>query len=168
VGFVDPRLAALGARLILPRAIGTKALEECGFVAAMPSDYDRMRLSLGVPEGGRDLVPEKSLLLESGFDELNAIDWDKGCYIGQELTARTKYRALVRKRLMPVEVTGTLPAAGSSVTWRDEEAGEMRSGRDGIALALLRLDAVDKASAESPLRAGETRLVPKKPDWAKF
>jgi len=168
VGYVDPRLAALGARLILPSEAGTKPLEERGFAAATPDDYDRMRLGLGVPEGGRDLLPEKSLLLESGFDELNGIDWDKGCYIGQELTARTKYRALVKKRLLPVEVSGALPAAGSAVTLGDEEAGEMRSGRDGIALALLRLDAVEKASIQSPLRAGETRLLPRKPDWAKF
>jgi folate-binding protein YgfZ len=168
IGFVDPRLATLGARLILPRGTGSAFLRDNGFVAAGPDAYDRLRLSLGVPESGRDLMPEKSLLLESGFDELNGIDWNKGCYIGQELTARTKYRGLIKKRLMPVDVTGAMPDAGSLVMWGDDEAGEMRSGRDGIALALLRLDAVEKASAEVPLRAGEARLTAKKQDWAKF
>ena len=64
-GFVDPRLAVLGARLILPRGTGVAALRERGFAVADPGDYDRLRLSLGVPESGRDLMPEKSLLLES-------------------------------------------------------------------------------------------------------
>jgi folate-binding protein YgfZ len=168
VAYVDPRLAALGARLILPRESGTKILEGRGFAAAAPEIYDRLRLSLGVPESGRDLLPEKSLLMESGFDELNGIDWNKGCYVGQELTARMKYRALVKKRLMPVEISGPIPTTGTLVTRGDEEAGEMRSGRDGVALALLRLDAVEQASDESPLRAGEARLKPKKPDWLRF
>jgi len=168
IAYVDPRLPALGARLILPRETGTKSLQERGFVAAEPDRYDRLRLSLGVPDGSRDLVPEKSLLLESGFDELNGVDWNKGCYIGQELTARTKYRGLVKKRLMPVEVTGPMPETGSLVMWGDDEAGEMRSGRDGIALALMRLDAVEKASDDVPLRAGEARVTPRKPDWARY
>ena len=61
---------------------------------------------LGVPDGSRDLQLEKALLLESGFDELNGVDWQKGCYMGQELTARTKYRGLIKKRLFPVRVEG--------------------------------------------------------------
>ena len=99
VVFVDPRLAALGARAILPP---DKMPAENGSAA----DYDRLRLSLGVPDGSRDLPVEKAILLENGFDELNAIDWDKGCYMGQELTARTRYRGLVRKRLLPVAIEG--------------------------------------------------------------
>ena len=70
---------------------------------------------------------EKSILLESGFDELNGVDWQKGCYIGQELTARTKYRGLIKKRLMPVEVDGPAPAPGTIVTADGHEVGEMRS-----------------------------------------
>ena len=82
-----------------------------GIAAAPLDDYDALRLSLGVPDGSRDLPVEKALLLESGFDELNGVDWKKGCYMGQELTARTKYRALVRKRLFPGEDRGR--AAGA-------------------------------------------------------
>jgi folate-binding protein YgfZ len=164
IAYVDPRLAALGARLLLPRAAGLAPLDAKGFVAADVADYDRLRLLLGVADGSRDLEIEKSILLESGFDELNGVDWQKGCYVGQELTARTKYRALVRKRLLPVVVEGPLPAPGTVIMAGDREAGEMRSGRDALGLALLRLDALDAG----PLTAGTAKLTPRKPDWAKL
>jgi hypothetical protein len=127
-----------------------------------------LRLTLGVPDGSRDLVVEKSILLESGFDELNGVDWQKGCYIGQELTARTKYRGLIKKRLLPVTIAGPLPAPGTPVLLGTEDAGEMRSASDGMGLALLRLEALGAASAEKPLTAGQARLTPRRPDWAKF
>jgi hypothetical protein len=161
IAAVDPRLAALGARLVLPRESAAATLEALGFARAGREAYDRLRLGLGVPDGSRDLEVEKALLVESGFDELNGIDWQKGCYIGQELTARMKYRALVKKRLVPVSVEGPLPAPGTPVTHAGEEAGELRSGADGMALALLRLDAMEKA----PLSAGEARVTPRRPPW---
>jgi folate-binding protein YgfZ len=117
-----------------------------------------------VPDGSRDLPVEKAILLENGFDELHGIDWQKGCYMGQELTARTRYRGLVRKRLLPVEIDGPLPASGTPVMAGDKEAGEMRSGIDGLGLALLRLEHLDKG----PLTAGGATLTPRKPDWVKF
>ena len=92
---------------------------------------------LGVPDGSRDLVVDKALLLENGFDELNGVDWQKGCYMGQELTARTKYRALIRKRLFPVKVEGALPEPGAPVHLGDQEVGELRSGVGDRALAML-------------------------------
>jgi folate-binding protein YgfZ len=169
VAFVDPRLAAAGARAILPSETAEATLTEAGLAAGSAADYDRARLSLGLPDGSRDLVPEKSILLENGFDELNGVDWDKGCFLGQELTARTHYRGLVKKRLMPVEIDGPLPAPGTLVMLGDKEAGEMRSGTDGCGLALLRLEAVEKAAeSKDALTAGEARLTPKKPDWAAF
>ncbi len=168
VAYVDPRLPELGARLLLRRGAGLAPLESLGFAVDDGAAYDRLRLSLGIPDGSRDLAVEKTILLEAGFEELNGVDWQKGCYIGQELTARTKYRGLVKKRLMPVAVEGPLPAPGTPVMLGDQEAGEMRSGRDGLGLALLRLDAVGEASAETPLTAGAARLSPKKPGWAKF
>jgi hypothetical protein len=168
VAYVDPRLAALGARLLLPRGAGLAPLQAAGFRAADAASYDRARLALGVPDGSRDLVAEKSILLESGFDELNGVDWQKGCYVGQELTARTKYRGLVRKRLLPVTIDGPLPAPGTPVLLGTEDAGEMRSASDGMGLALLRLEALDAASAANPLTAGPARLTAHKPAWAKF
>jgi tRNA-modifying protein YgfZ len=169
VAFVDPRLAALGVRLIAPREAGEAALRAAGFAAGDFAAYDRLRLEHGVPDGSRDLPVEKAILLEAGFDELNGVDWQKGCYIGQELTARTKYRGLIKKRLMPVRVEGALPPPGTPIMLDGQEAGEMRSGQDGIALALLRLEAVASAAASGEaLQAGDTRLTPAKPDWARF
>jgi folate-binding protein YgfZ len=152
-------------RLLLPRADGALALAALGFTAASPDEYERLRLIHGVPDGSRDLPVEKALLIESGFDELHGIDWQKGCYIGQELTARMRYRALVKKRLMPVAVEGTLPPPDTPVMLGDDEAGEMRSGRDGVALAMLRLDAVEKSKAGAALTAGEALLTVLKPEW---
>lgn len=140
---VDPRLAALGARAILPRDKTRETLAERGLAEKDFAVYDRHRLALGVPDGSRDLVLEKSILLEAGFEELHGVDWQKGCYIGQELTARTKYRGLIKKRLFPVRIEGAAPAPGTIVMLDGREAGEMRSSRDGIGLALLRLDAVE-------------------------
>jgi folate-binding Fe-S cluster repair protein YgfZ len=104
-------------------------------------------------------------LLEAGFDELNGVDWQKGCYIGQELTARTKYRGLIKKRLMPVEINGAAPAPGTIVTANGREIGEMRSSRDGLGLALLRIEPVVEGK---DLMAGDTTLIASKPSWMRF
>jgi folate-binding protein YgfZ len=166
LAYTDPRLAALGARALLPRDGAEAALEAAGCAPATLADYDRLRMSLGVPDGSRDLEVEKSILLENGFDELHGVDWDKGCFLGQELTARTKYRALIKKRLLPVEIDGPAPAPGTPVLAGGKEAGVMRSATDGLGLALLRLEYLDEDG--SALTAGEARLTPKKPDWAVF
>jgi folate-binding protein YgfZ len=162
VAFVDPRLAELGVRVLGPVGELETALAACGGIARPLADYDSLRLRLGVPDGSRDLVVEKALLLENGFDELNGVDWQKGCYMGQELTARTKYRALIRKRLFPVRVEGELPAPGTAILDGSEEVGEVRSGVGGRALAMLRLDAVGSGRT---LTAGDARLVPEQPAW---
>ncbi|HZL58301.1 MAG TPA: folate-binding protein [Stellaceae bacterium] len=162
IAYADPRLAALGARFLLPRG-GENAIEPAGFARADAAAYDRHRLALGVPDGSRDLEIERSILLENGFEELNGVDFQKGCYMGQELTARTKYRALIKKRLLPVNVDGPLPAPGTKVMAGEQEMGEMRSGRDGAALAVLKLDAL-----ETKLTAGGATIIPRKPEWLKF
>src|SRR4051812_21866015 len=155
VVMVDPRHLALGTRAILPRERIRSELAGRGFIESDFAAYDRHRIALGVPDGSRDLVLEKSILLESGFEELHGVDWQKGCYIGQELTARTKYRGLIKKRLRPVQIDGPAPEPGTIITRDGHEAGEMRSSRDGIGLALLRLDAVE---AGGPLMAGKTMI----------
>jgi folate-binding protein YgfZ len=167
VAFTDPRLADLGERAIVPAASVPGAFAAAGMAPAPIEAYDRLRLGLGVPDGSRDLEIEKSFLIENNIDELNGIDFDKGCYVGQELTARTKYRAVVRKRLFRVDVDGPLPAPGTPVRSGEIEIGTMRSGRDGVGLAFLRLDGVEQA-AGAALVAGEARLRPVKPDWARF
>src|SRR6266576_1302999 len=165
LAYVDPRLAALGARVILPRDQIREALEGAGLAETDFAGYDRHRLALGIPDGSRDLVLEKSILLESGFDELNGVDWQKGCYVGQELTARTKYRGLIKKRLMPVEIEGPTLPPGTIVTLDGREIGEMRSSRDGLGLALLRIEPVREGKT---LAADDATLVPLRPSWMRL
>ncbi len=167
IAYVDPRLADLGARVM--RARDAASLAEAGFSEAPFETYDRLRLGLGVPDGSRDMPIDKAILLEAGFDELDGVDWKKGCYIGQELTARTKYRGIIRKRLMPVRVEGPTPEPGTLIMHGEKEAGEMRSGRDGIALALIRFEVLAEAEASSgKLIAGDSTIHPQKPAWASF
>jgi folate-binding protein YgfZ len=146
----DPRLAEAGFRLLAQAPVAANAGQEA---------YDAHRLRLGLPDHA-DLEPEKTLLLEAGFDELHGVDWDKGCYMGQELTARTRYRGLVKRRLVPVAVQGMLPAAGTPVMAGGREAGTMRSGLAARGLAMLRLDALD-----AELVAGAAMLYPEIPAW---
>ncbi len=163
--YVDPRLSEIGARAVLPADKAAAMMEDAGLAHADRAAYDAARIALGLPDGSRDLEVEKALLMENGFDELNGVDWDKGCYMGQELTARTHYRALIKKRLVPVRVDGAMPAPGTSVTCDGKEVGTLRSGADGMALALLRLEGFD---TDAPLRADAATLLPQKPDWARF
>ena len=166
---VDPRLAALGVRAYLPAADAPAALAAAGFRSGDPADYERLRLSLAVPDGSRDIPVDKGFLLESNFEELNGIDFQKGCYVGQELTARTKYRGTIRKRLFGVEVDGPLPEPGTPIKLGDVEVGTMRSGLGAAGLALLRLEQVERAAAAGQkLTAAGATLTPVKPDWADF
>jgi folate-binding protein YgfZ len=164
--FIDPRLARLGARALLPKQTAAATLSQLGLEELERAAYERLRLTLGVPDGSRDLVVEKSTLLESGFEELNGVDFAKGCFVGQELTARMKYRGLVRKRLLPVAFTGAPPPPDTIIRLGERDAGEMRSGIDGQGLALLRLEQVEKAKAEGArLMAGATEIRPQDPAW---
>ncbi|HSV29820.1 MAG TPA: folate-binding protein [Candidatus Omnitrophota bacterium] len=160
VAFVDPRLAAAGLRAWLPDASALSGFAEAPFAA-----WDQMRMELGLPDGSRDLPVEKAILLENGFDELNGVDFQKGCYMGQELTARTKHRGLVRKRLMPVRIDGPVPEPGTPVIHGDAEAGEMRSVSGSVGLALIRLE---HFRAGGPFTCGAATVTPSKPDWAVF
>lgn len=168
VAFVDPRRSALGSRAIVPRENLSTA--KAGLAAAPPIDYERIRLSQGVPEAPLDLVPEQSTLLESNVEALNAIAWDKGCYIGQELTARMRYRGLTKKKIFKVAFEGEAPPPGAPVSDGAREAGEMRSalvdGGHGIGLALLRIDAVRKAlDGEVTLKSAGVVLTPALPAY---
>ena len=103
--------------------------------------YDAHRLALGVPDPARDCEPDRTFPLEADADLLNAIDFHKGCYIGQETTSRMKRRSAVKTRMVPIVFDGPAPPFGAPVqTEGGLRAGEALSGRDGRALALLRLD----------------------------
>jgi folate-binding protein YgfZ len=157
IAFGDPRAAAMGARVYVGSADALSGFTEAPFAA-----WDEARIRQGVPDGSRDMPVEKALLLENGFEELGGVDFQKGCYMGQELTARTKYRGLVRKRLLPVTISGPSPEPGSMVMAGEVEAGEMRSVQGDVGLALLRLDHVRSGAA---LTTGGATVTPAVPDW---
>lgn len=151
----DPRLEGAGWRILAAAPLPANASEQ---------EYDRHRLALGLPDGSRDLEAEKTVLLEAGFDELNGVSWSKGCYMGQELTARTKYRGLVKRRLVPVAVEGALPPPGTPILRDAAEVGTMRSGQGALGMALLRLAALKGG----PLSAGTAQLLPRVPGWMRL
>jgi folate-binding protein YgfZ len=156
IGFVDPRLAEAGRRAWLA---APPDLPEAPF-----ETWDAHRIALGLADGSRDMVPEKTILLEAGFDELNGVDWQKGCFMGQEVTARSKYRGQIKKRLLPVAIEGEAPEPGTIVTLDGQEVGEMRSHVGALGLAVIRLDSLGRG----PLSAGETRLTPNVPGWVRL
>ena len=161
----DPRSPALGWRIVAPVGAMPAALAASGARLVDHLDYDRLRIALGVPDGSRDLVPQKSILLEANFDALNGVAFDKGCFVGQELTARTKHRGLIKKRLVPVRLEGPVPEPGTLIHRGEREAGELRSHAGDLGLALLRLEQLTPAPSSEPLRAGDAVLYPLPPPW---
>jgi folate-binding protein YgfZ len=137
--FADPRHPDMGAR-----SFEKPACEERPFAV-----WDKHRITRGIPDGSRDMEVERSTLLECNLDKFNAIDWDKGCYMGQELTARMHYRGLAKKHLYPVKITGETPAPFADIG----SIGNMRSSCEDIGLALLRDDLIKELDNDSyPIR----------------
>lgn len=167
--YADPRLAALGARAILPKGEAVASLEALGLSAGGSEEYDQHRFAAGVPEGADELGVDKSPLLELGFEELGGVDFDKGCFVGQELTARMKYRGLVRKRLIPVTFDGHPPAPGSAIKAGGRDLGDLRSVSDQGGFAVLRLDKLEASLAQGEtLQAEGVEVSPIKPEWVNF
>lgn len=135
--YTDPRLPELGQRVIMKKSEKPEA-EIVAF-----ENYDRHRIMQSVPDGSRDMIVEKSTLLEGNFDRFNGISWTKGCYMGQELTARMHYRALVKKRLFTLKIEGHAPSTGSIIKSGDFEVGEMRSSCGDVGLALLAVEKIN-------------------------
>jgi folate-binding protein YgfZ len=156
--FVDPRHAGLGVRIV---SSGGK-IDASGTIA----DYDTWRLTLGIPEGGKDILPDKSFLLECNVEEMNGVDFKKGCYVGQETTARTKHRGNIRKRVLPLDLNGPVPETGTPITANGRDIGTVTSGRGTRALALVRLDrwAEAQEADHAPLVNGDPVTV-RTPDW---
>lgn len=160
VAFADPRLPALGARLI-----GTHDDVAKGISGIPSGDYAAHRLRFGVPDSA-DLPPDSVLALDAGFEELNGVNFKKGCYVGQEVTARMKHRATARRRFVIVETTGTIPPPGTPIEAEGRELGNMASGKDDRALALVRLDRLAEAeSARAAITSEGHRLNLRKPEW---
>jgi len=133
----DPRLAGLGFRRIGEIAQTPNAEEDA---------YDAWRLGLGVPDPAQDCKPDAAYPIEADFDLLNGVDFKKGCFVGQETTSRMKRRGQVKSRMLPIEFDGPAPAWGAEILAGELRAGEVLSGRDGRAMALLRLDRIEAAA----------------------
>jgi len=160
--FVDPRLPKLGMRAI------RRKKDSPNPESRILNAYDRHRLTLGVADGSRDMLIEKSTLAEGNFDLLNGISWTKGCYVGQELTARMHYRGLAKKRLFPVKIEGAAPACGTVVKFGDEDIGDMRSSCGDLGLALLNVEKAEVAVRDNvALVCGGSGLKVSRPGWMK-
>jgi folate-binding protein YgfZ len=135
----DPRLAGLGWR-------GVGLAPPPGAVLADEDAWDAHRLALGLPDPARDCRPDRTYPIEADFDLLNGIDFKKGCYVGQETTSRMKRRGGIRSRMLPIVFDGPPPPEGAEVLAGELRAGEALSGREGRAMALLRLDRIEGAA----------------------
>ena len=156
--FPDPRLPALGFRAIV-------ADLPDGCMTPGDTAYHQKRLALGVAEGAGDFIVDKSLALEGNMEELHGVDFNKGCYVGQEITARTKHRGKIRRRFVPVTVNGPLPDPDSPILNRQgQEIGVLRAGLDGRAMAYVKLE---KLEFGETCVCGEAEVTPWKPDWMK-
>ena len=138
----DPRHPALGWRAWSTAPGGPPVL-----------DWDRIRVEHLIPESGIELIPDESYILEHGFERLHGVDFRKGCYVGQEVTARMKHKTELRTGLVRVAISGSVPV-GTEITAGNKPAGTLFTQSGGLALAYLRLDRTD-----APLQAGEASLT---------
>jgi tRNA-modifying protein YgfZ len=169
LSYADPRLPALGMRVMVPPHLATAAAAELGARFVEAGEYEAHRIALGVPSGGSDFAYGDAFPHETDMDQLGGIDFEKGCYVGQEVVSRMQHRGTARTRAVPVRYDGAAPDAGAAVTAGGRPVGTMGSAADGHAVALLRLDRVDDAIAQGEkLAAGNVPIRLVKPDWARF
>ncbi|MEG3618864.1 folate-binding protein [Magnetovibrio sp. PR-2] len=162
--YADPRLLNMGCRAVLSKG-ATAALEALGLSAGDMDSFEAVRIGLGLADGSRDMTVDRALLLENGFEELDGVDFGKGCFMGQELTARTRYRGLVKKRLLPVTIDGPVPEPGTAFELDGKAAGEMKSTLGNQGLAVVRLDQLSDGVS---FTTGDATITPTVPDWVVF
>jgi folate-binding protein YgfZ len=166
--FSDPRHADLGQRIVLPAAEAKSDLENAGFAVSETGDYHAKRIALGIPEGGKDFVYSDAYPHEADMDQLNGIDFKKGCFIGQEVVSRMERKTTPRSRIVQATFD-TAPFPGVPVKAGDKPVGNMGSGVNGKGIALVRLDRVHDALAKGEkITAGGIEISLKKPAWARF
>lgn len=168
IAFKDPRLDALGFRLLLTLASDwMPAKIDCK--PATHEDYDAHRIMLGVPEGGKDYAFGDAFPHEALFDQLGGVSFTKGCFIGQEVVSRMQHRGTARKRIVPVVADGYLPDPGSEIRAGTAAIGTLATSTGNRALALIRIDrAADATAKGEPLLAGNSTVKIDLPDWATF
>ena len=159
-GFPDPRLPQLGVRLIGSLPVVRAAIADTEFGV-----YRTHLLKLGVPDSA-DVPPDSVFALDAGLEELGGVDFKKGCYVGQEVTARMKHRASARRRFLIAEIDGDLPPPGTKLEASGREVGTLATGARGRALALVRLDRVSEAdSAGEDITAMGQKVRLQRPSW---
>jgi folate-binding protein YgfZ len=165
----DPRLPALGLRVMLPPHLATDAARELGATLVDAESYETYRIALGIPRGGLDFIYGDAFPHEAEMDQLGGVDFEKGCYVGQEVVSRMEHRGTARNRVVPVVYDAFAPEAGTPVVAGERPVGTMGSSAQGRGLAMLRLDRVaDAMTAGTMLAAGGVEIRPVKPDWARF
>jgi folate-binding protein YgfZ len=167
--YPDPRLAALGMRIIVPPELAAETAADLGAALVEPQAYHAHRIALGVPRGGQDFTYMDAFPHEADMDQLAGVDFDKGCYVGQEVVSRVEHRSTARSRVVPVAFDGGAPMEGATVMMGDKQIGVMGSAANGQGLALLRLDRVaDALAAATPITAAGVPIRAVKPAWATF
>jgi tRNA-modifying protein YgfZ len=168
LSYADPRLPALGTRTILPPDLAAEAAADLGATLADAEAYDAHRIALGVPRGGEDFIYGDAFPHEADMDQLGGVDFQKGCYVGQEVVSRVEHRGSARSRVVPVAYEFA-PASGQPVMASEKEVGTLMSTAKGRGLAMIRLDRIaDALAAGTPLLCGNLPIHVVKPDWARF
>lgn len=167
--YPDPRLPALGFRVMLPPAVAANAADDLGATLVDASEYETHRIALGVPRGGLDFIYGDAFPHETDMDQLAGVDFDKGCYIGQEVVSRMQHRGTARTRIVAAEYEGATPEAGVPVMAGERKLGTFGSGANGRGVALVRIDRVaDALAAGTPIVAGGVPMKVLVPAWARF
>jgi folate-binding protein YgfZ len=160
---VDPRLAALGHRGIVAK--GATGLTNQMW--ASEAEYDAHRIALGVPEGGIDFAFGEAFPHDADMDQLGGVDFDKGCYVGQEVVSRMQHRGTARRRIVMARGLGL--TVGSEIKAGERSLGNLTSTADGVGLALVRIDRAKEAmDAGQPILAGDVPVTLALPRWARF
>jgi folate-binding protein YgfZ len=169
LAYDDPRAAGLGTRVVLPAEGAQAALAAAGFSPAPEDEWQARRIAQGVPEGGKDFSYGDTFPHEADMDQLAGVDFEKGCFIGQEVVSRMQHRGTARNRVVPVAYDGAAPLPGIEAKVGERNVGFMGSATGGRGLAMLRLDRVAEGMASGEtLSAGGVPLTLAKPAWAKF
>jgi len=169
LSYPDPRLPALGSRIMLPPHLAEEAAADLGGMPVSADAYEAHRIALGVPRGGLDFIYGDTFSHEADMDQLNGVDFGKGCYIGQEVVSRVEHRASARSRVVPIVYDEFAPSSGLPVMAGDRQIGTLGSTAKGHGLALMRLDRIgDALAAGATIEAGGITIRAVKPAWAKF
>ncbi|MET4116547.1 folate-binding protein YgfZ [Bradyrhizobium sp. JR4.1] len=155
LAFADPRNEDLGTRILIPEDLKQKLSDLIGAELVDAAAYETHRIALGVPRGGLDFTYSDAFPHETNMDRLSGVDFDKGCYVGQEVVSRMQHRGTARTRSVKVLLEDSSPEPGVSILAGDKPVGTMGSSAQGKGIALVRIDRVaDALDAGQALTAG--------------